>query len=49
MVRLSGTALYLLNLKEQDFQPLSRTALALFTPRKNTFFYSYPPIQDSGL
>jgi hypothetical protein len=49
MVRLSGTALYLLNLKEQDFQPLSRTARALFTPRMNTFFYSYPPIQDSGL
>lgn len=51
MVRLSGTALYLLSLEGQDFQPLPspREGPTLLLPRRNSYFYHYPAIQDSGI
>jgi hypothetical protein len=48
MVRLSGTALYLLNLTKQEYEPAQADREHLVRLRQNTLFYSYPPIQDTG-
>jgi hypothetical protein len=49
MVRLSGTALYLLNLTRQEYEPVLADPEHIVRARQNTYYYSYPPIQDSGL
>jgi hypothetical protein len=49
-VRLSGTALYLLKLERQNYEPLQPgDGARILAPRKHTYFYSYPPIQDNGV
>ena len=48
-VRLSGTALYILNLTKHHYESLRpRDTDSIFSPRKNVFHYTYPPIQDPG-
>jgi hypothetical protein len=48
-VRLSGTALYLLNLVKHDYAALAeRDTYSFISRRKNTYYFSYPELQDSG-
>jgi hypothetical protein len=48
-VRLSGTALYMLKLVKQDYVPLAkRSSNSFISPRKNTYYFSYPELHDSG-
>ena len=49
-LRLSGTALYILNLAQQDFDVLAPKSIeSFFSPRRNKYHYTYPVILDPGL
>jgi hypothetical protein len=49
MVRLSGSAVYLLKLEKHDYEEIRPDHFSdALSPRRNTFHYSYPAIQDAG-
>ena len=49
IVRLSGKSLYILDLIKHEHDDLEARSLEqTYLPRKNTYYFSYPPLQDSG-